>query len=304
VGPLKMKRLLLLLAGAATLLAIIRVPAQNRTATDSQTCPTPIYSAKEVSRRAKIIDPANLNALYEAFGGDAHGRVIVDAVLCRSGRVTDVKVIDSSPPTMGEFVAAAVRLIRFAPAELNWHSLSQTQRLAFEINDGQFDEIAPADAEGRIIEAVQIIGNRRFTAQEILSSVLTKPGDKCSFDRVMDDVFEIRGLGFFDKTKTRAWIEKGMRDGVVVNFEVVELPWITEVLFTNLKAVDEALLVAALENQHVNLRKGQPYAPEDGKAAIRIIKQVLASNGQPNTDVQLLIEMMTADEARLSFVIR
>ena len=95
-------------------------PAQNGIIYGGK-CSGQIYSAREVTRRARIIEQPDFKVIYEAFGRDVHARVSLEAVLCRSGRATDIRIVESMPPNVGEFVASAVSLIRFAPAELNWH---------------------------------------------------------------------------------------------------------------------------------------------------------------------------------------
>src|SRR5260370_31850082 len=133
-------------------------PAQSRIV-DGRKCSGKIYGARDVTRRARILKQPDFKAIYEAFGRDVHARVSLEAVLCRSGQVTDIRVVESAPTNVGEFVASAVSLMHFAPAELNWHTVSQRQRFEFSINDsGSFEEIYPAAALGRFLERLEITG--------------------------------------------------------------------------------------------------------------------------------------------------
>jgi Surface antigen variable number repeat/Gram-negative bacterial TonB protein C-terminal len=300
---MRMKRLLLLLAGAATLLAIIRVQAaQNRPGIDSQSCSTPIYSAKEVTRRAKIIDGANLNALYEAFGLDAYGRVIIEAVLCRSGKVTDIKVIESAPPTMGEFVARAVSLIRFTPAEFNWHSVSQSQRFEFLINGpSDIKAIDPAAAAGPLIEEVDIVGIRRFTKEEILRWIQTRPGDIYNQPQIARDLSAILATGNFEQMYSRVTTEDGVRGGVVVRFQLVENPLISEVKFVGLADVDRSAVVAALVEEHVDPEPGNVFDIARIKIAMTIMARALKARGWQEVHVECNIERLTATNVALTF---
>ena len=118
------------------------------------------------------------------------------------------------------------------------------------------------------------------------------------------DLKAIRGSGYFDKSQTRSSIEKGVRDGVVVVFEVVELPLITEVKFENLKQIDQAVIISALVKEGVDLRNGRPFSVETAEAATRVIKQVLESNGQKNVNVELRVENVSASQVALTFIIR
>src|SRR5262249_44739436 len=131
-------------------LSAIWTPAQVR---DAKKCNGPIYNRKEVTQPARVTRGADFAAIYGAFGNDVHARVTLEAVLCRSGQVTDIRIIDSRPANVGEFVAAAVSLIRFTPAELNLHSVSQRQKFEFLINDdSDIKRIDPAAASGRLLE--------------------------------------------------------------------------------------------------------------------------------------------------------
>src|SRR5258707_6761868 len=115
-------------------------PAQSRIDNRGK-CSGPIYNARDVTRRARIIKQPDFKAIYEAFGPDVHARVTVEVVMCRSGRATDIRVIGSTQTNVREFVAAAVILMRFAPAELNWHTVSQRMRFEFSINEDGVDGV-------------------------------------------------------------------------------------------------------------------------------------------------------------------
>lgn len=267
------------------------------------TCSGKIYSARDVTRRARIIEQPDFKAIYEAFGRDVHARVSLEGVLCRSGRATDIRVVESAPPNVGEFVAAAVSLMRFAPAELNWHTVSQRQKFEFSINhDSDIKEIDPAAAVGRLLERVEIVGNRRITAGQIRSWMKTQVGEPYNFDQITRDLNAILATGYFDRTATRAYTEEGSRGGIGVIFEVVELALISEVKFEGLK-IDQSVVLEALEKEQINLRTETPFKVEQMKAALRIIKQVIESNGQSISKIDLQIEYVTSATIKLIFVI-
>lgn len=267
-------------------------------------CSGKIYSARDVTRRARILEQPDFKAIYEAFGRDVHARVSLEAVLCRSGRVTDIRVVENAPPNVGEFVAAAVSLIRFAPAELNWHTVSQRQKFEFLINDdSDIKKIDPSAAVGRLLERLEIVGNRRITAKQIRSWMKTQVGEPYNFDQIKQDLNAILATGYFDKTATHVYTEEGARGGVGVIFEVVELPLISEVKFEGLK-IDQSVVLKALEKEQINLRTGTPFKVEQMKAALRIIKQVAESNGQSISKVDLQIEHVTAMTINVIFVMR
>src|SRR5437660_2336054 len=144
-------------------LLVIAARAQNQNRKNySETCRGQIYTPQEVTRRAKLTRPLDLRIAEEARAHDVHGRVVIEAVLCRNGRVTDVRVAESLPYGITESALEEVRSLSFTPAEMNWHTVSQKQRFEFDINPRGIDEKASKEAEGRLIEAVQVIGNRRL----------------------------------------------------------------------------------------------------------------------------------------------
>jgi len=288
-------------------LFVITAAQNSNPKTDFQNCSGTIYSSKEVTKRARVktSDLGGLTLTDEARTHDVHGRIVIEAVLCRTGRVTDLRVIEGLPYGMTEKAVQVVRGVRFAPAEKTWHTVSQRMRFEFDLTPlGSEEEMPPADAVGRTVEAVDIIGNRRLTSEQIRAWIHTQPGEKFSYDLLRQDLKAIRGSGYFDKSQTRSSIEKGVRDGVVVVFEVVELPLITEVKFENLKQIDQAVIISALVKEGVDLRNGRPFSVETAEAATRVIKQVLESNGQKNVNVELRVENVSASQVALTFIIR
>src|SRR6202171_2396529 len=76
----------------------------------------------------------------------------------------------------------------------------------------------------RRVESVKFVNNRRLRKDDILYYVQTRPGDPYNEQQVQRDLQAILALGFFDKTKTKAFTEEGARGGINVIFEVSELP--------------------------------------------------------------------------------
>ena len=204
---------------------------------------------------------------------------------------------------MTENALEVVRSLRFTPAEMNWHTVSQRQRFEFGINERGIVGIAPGAAARRLVEAVEVMGYRRLTKDEILASVRTRPGEPYNPDQVTRDFNAINATGYFDKTRTKVTTEDGVRGGVVITFEVVELPLIEEVNFEGLAGVESSLILDALRARHVDLSKGARYDLGRMKLAIQIIKEMLASRGLPNAKVELRIKNVTATTVSLAFVI-
>jgi len=83
----------------------------------------------------------------------------------------------------------------------------------------------------RVVENVDIIGNRRLRKDDILYYIQTRPGDPYNVETVQRDYQTLLSLTFFDKTATRVLTENGPRGGVNIIFEVKELPIIRDLTF-------------------------------------------------------------------------
>jgi hypothetical protein len=195
-------------------------PAQNPGTAPGQ-CRGPIYSPNEVAKRAKIIEYADTSVLTKvATQYNFRGTIHAYAVLCRSGHVTDVQVTQKLPQNLDEFVVAAMVMMKFKPAELNWHTVSQRIKYELSINDdSKIKLIDAAQAAGRLVEEVDIVGNRRMDKDEILRSIKTRPGEPYSATQVGADLQALFNSRYFDKLVTRVSTEDAPRGGVRVIFE-------------------------------------------------------------------------------------
>jgi TonB family protein len=288
------------------LMLLFLVTAQAQDASQKnreEKCKGSVYLGSEVTHRATITSRPIPSMTKEALAHDVHGRVVLEAVLCRTGRVTDLRVVEGLPYGMTEKALEAVRQIRFTPAEMKWHTVSQKIRFEFGFNERGI-EIGLNDAAGRQIEAVEIVGSRRFSAAEILRWVKTRPGDLLSVQQVARDLETILATGYFEKASTRVITEEGVRGGVVIRFETSELPLISEVKFEGLKYLTEAAMLDALLKENIDVRKGAVYDPAKVRSAVRVIRNLLESKGQGNANVEVRNENVTATAIVLTFVIR
>lgn len=259
----------------------------------------PVYDARHVTRPAKIVEgPYSVTGVRDRFSG----RVRMDAVLCRTGQVSDIRIIEGSSPTVSEFASAAVRLVRFVPAELNWHTVSQRIQLEFEIENGDVKAVTLRPTTSRVVESVDVIGNRRLDLKWIRALIQTRAGEPYDQAQVQRDFNKLLTTGQFDKLTTRVFTEDGVRGGVVVNFELHELPVVGAVTFEGLK-IDPALVRQAWKDAQIDLKTGAPYWPEAGKLAILVIKQVLDAKAVNNSKVELRTDQSIALTVNLTFVI-
>ena len=147
-----------------------------------------------------------------------------------------------------------------------------------------------AQGSTTLVEGVEVVGNRRLTLKQILSLIKTRPGEPFSQELCERDLNALFATGLFDKLRTRVISESGVRGGVVIIFEVVELPLVSDIKVTNLRGVDEDVVLQRFREKDVNLVKGGVYDPPKVVAAQRVLKELLEARGWPNTTITELTE--------------
>jgi outer membrane protein insertion porin family len=155
----------------------------------------------------------------------------------------------------------------------------------------------------RLVESVDVTGNRRLRKDDILYWVQTRAGDAYSVEQVERDYQAILALGFFDKTATRVLTETGPRGGVNIIFEVKELPIIRDLIFEGLSSVAESDVLKAFRERRVGISKESVYDPVKARNAMRVIKELLAAAGHPNATVEERSEEVSATSRAITFVV-
>src|SRR5205085_5645344 len=153
----------------------------------------------------------------------------------------------------------------------------------------------------RLVESVDIIGNRRLRKDDILYYIQTRPGDPYNVEQVQRDYQTLLSLTFFDKTATRVLTETGPRGGVNIIFEVKELPIIRDLTFEGLHSVQESDILKAFRERRVGVSKESIYDPVKVRNAIRVIKELLAAGGHPNATVEEKTEEVSATSLAITF---
>ena len=89
------------------------------------TCEGRIYTSKDLlsGQKARITSRRFPIIPTQALQNNVYGRVVLEAVLCRNGQVTDVQVIEGLPHGMTEAAIQSALGTRFTPAEMNWHTV-------------------------------------------------------------------------------------------------------------------------------------------------------------------------------------
>src|SRR2546423_11610418 len=165
---------------------------------------------------------------------------------------------------------------------------------------------APVSAQQpqpRLVEEVDIIGNRRLRKEDILYYIQTRPGDPYNPDKVALDLQAILSLTFFDKVGTRVTTEDAPRGGIRVIFEVKELPIIRDIQFEGLKSVTESEVLKAFRERRVGVSKESILDPVKLKTGERVLKEMLSAKGHPNAAVSATIEAVSQTSSAITFVV-
>lgn len=167
--------------------------------------------------------------------------------------------------------------------------------------------VAPARAQDppqqRLVESVDVIGNRRLRKDDILYWVQTRPGDVYNAATVQRDYQAVIAQGFFDKVETRVTIEDGPRGGVIVTFFVKELPIIRDIQFEGLSSVPESDVLRTFRERRVGVSKEAIYDPVKVRNAIRVLKELLSAKGHPNATISEGREEISATSVAITFEI-
>lgn len=156
----------------------------------------------------------------------------------------------------------------------------------------------------KLIEALDIQGNRRLTDEEILRHIKTRLGEQFDAKQAQEDLQSLLKLGLFNTSQTRVTTEEGVRGGVNVIFEVMELPLIVELEFDGLRYVSKEEFLVELREQNAEVTANSPYQPEKLRKARGIILEYLAKKrGFVDAKVDITEEEVSATTVKISFVI-
>jgi TonB family protein len=120
----------MLLAGVLFLL----VSGAQAQEPETQNCEEPIYSSKEVSRKAKVFvyfppaEPADKRAR------EVEGEVVLDVVACSDGKVKVLEVVKGLPYGLTEVSIDAALKVKFRPAERDGQKVSQRIRVHYDFD--------------------------------------------------------------------------------------------------------------------------------------------------------------------------
>lgn len=96
--------------------------------------PDRVFSAREVTQRARITSKPEPEYTPLARQHDIHGTVILRVVLAANGEVRNIRAVSGLPYGLTEKAIAAVRRLRFIPAQKDGRPVSQSVLIEYNFN--------------------------------------------------------------------------------------------------------------------------------------------------------------------------
>lgn len=153
----------------------------------------------------------------------------------------------------------------------------------------------------RLVENVDIQGNRRNRKEDLLYYVQTKQGDPYNPEQVQRDLQTLLALGFFDKSNARVETTEGDRGGVNITFFVTELPIIRDIQFKGLHSAEESDILKTFRERRVGISKEAIYDPVKAQNSVRIIKELLAAKGHPNATINVKTDEVSQTSIAITY---
>lgn len=107
-------------------------PAPPFTTPPEAECPEPIYRPAGVTQMASITSALEVAYTEEAVQNKVEGRIVLQAVLCGNGRVSDITVEEQLPFGLTERAIEAMRKMQFQPAVKNSQPVSVIVKQVFK----------------------------------------------------------------------------------------------------------------------------------------------------------------------------
>jgi TonB family protein len=205
----------------ALLICVSAFAQQPSGEVSNEKCPGPVYKHNEVSQRPIFYSRTSPTLTDSARGHGVRGQVVLSAVLCKSGNVTDIQVIEPLPYGVTERAIEAARQTKFAPAKKDGLRVSELTKFIFEFSYlGDRRPLARAPLEGRLIESVELTANAESGWDELKERITTRPGDIYDKEKIEGDWQRLLEATDSDKEASTLRIEEESRGGIAVVFEL------------------------------------------------------------------------------------
>jgi TonB family protein len=185
----------------------------------NDTCLGVIYKNSEVTLRAVLTSRPRAALTVAARANGVRGRVKLKAVLCQSGRVTDIRVIEDLPFGVTEQAVEAARKINFTPAEIDGQAVAQELNIEYSFSYiGDRRPLAIGKLEGRPITSIEVIGYSESTRSEIKKCMNLLEGRAYNKDLIKQVRQILLKLEDFDPETSKLCIEESDLGGLSVVF--------------------------------------------------------------------------------------
>jgi TonB family protein len=115
----------------ALLLLFVFSLATGQNTPEADNCTGPLYTGKEVTRRAKIVSYPAPDMPKDRRAAEVQGQVVLDVVACKDGRITNIEVVQPQPYGTTEAAIKAARKVKFRRAEKDAEVVSQRMRFEY-----------------------------------------------------------------------------------------------------------------------------------------------------------------------------
>lgn len=156
-------------------------------------------------------------------------------------------------------------------------------------------EDASEAARGLPIEAIEVVGNRRVSRQDILAYLKEKPGQMYTPEALAQDVRELWGAGFFSDIEVD--LDRSLAS-VSLRFIVRELPTIKAVEFEGNDEIDDDDLAEAIEVKVDSVQSDAAIA-----RSIQKIRDKYAEKGYFLAEAKSALKSEKNNEVTLTFTI-
>jgi outer membrane protein insertion porin family len=132
---------------------------------------------------------------------------------------------------------------------------------------------------GKLVAAVEIVGNKSVSQHKILSHMQTRPDRIYDEKQLQADIHELYRTELFRKVTPSI---KDTPDGVVIRLEIIEQPLVDEVIFHGNTRLDDRTL-----KKHCGIEKGDPANPFSVEMARQRLVDLYREKGMNHADVQV-----------------
>jgi len=176
---------ILLTAGVGAGLVFVRAQDQPPPAGQVQARPSrdaPHIMSDEGFTPPKVLTQTIPSYTEEALSAGVQGAVLLSCIIWRTGRATDFLVLRGLPYGLDEAAINEIRdNWRFSPATFNGHAVDFQTTIEVTFNLRDRDRVSLSEAEGLIVERVELVGLSEEQAQR--ARALIKVGEQAKFQK-------------------------------------------------------------------------------------------------------------------------